>query len=41
MLDGIQILHETIDADLKQQLKEAQATVGGILHDLVGQSKQT
>jgi hypothetical protein len=37
----IDSLKEAIDADLKQQLHEAQATVGGILHDLVGQSKQT
>jgi hypothetical protein len=28
-------LKAAIDADLKQQLKEAQATVGGILHDLL------
>jgi hypothetical protein len=34
-------LKAAIDADLQQQLKEAQTTVGGILHDLVGQSKQT
>lgn len=39
MLDSIQTLQEAIDADLQSQLKEAQGTVGGILHDLVEKSK--